>query len=105
MHNDINFVNIITSFLNILNQLKEPLMQSKLLRKFRKYKLSVDEMIYNEARNNVQALIKDKKRKLLQEKLSENVEKPKELWKTINNWVYQIKRLPQQAYASIQKKS
>ena len=94
-----------TSFLNILNQLKEPLMQSKLLRKFRKYKLSVDEMIYNEARNNVQALIKDKKRKLLQEKLSENVEKPKELWKTINNWVYQTKRLPQQAYASIQKKS
>ena len=36
-------------------------------------------MIYNETRNNVQALIKDKKRKLLQEKLSENVEKPKEL--------------------------
>ena len=62
MHNDIHFVNIITSFLNILNQLKEPLMQSKLLRKFRKYKLSVDEMIYNEARNNVQALIKDKKK-------------------------------------------
>ena len=31
----------------------------------------------------MQALIKDKKRKLLQEKLSENIEKPKELWKII----------------------
>ena len=53
----------------------------------------------------MQALIKDKKRKLLQEKLSENIGKPKELWKNIKNWVSQTKRLPQQAYASIRKKS
>ena len=58
---------------------------------------------YKEARNTVQALIKDKKRKLLQEKLSENIGKPKELWKIIKKWVYQTKRLPQQAYASIRK--
>ena len=58
---------------------------------------------YKEARNTVQALIKDKKRKLLQEKLSENIGKPKELWKIIKKWVYQTKRLTQQAYASIRK--
>ena len=39
----------------------------------------MDEILYKEARNTVQALIKDKKRKLLQEKLSENIGKPKEL--------------------------
>ena len=53
----------------------------------------------------VQALLKDKKRKLLQEKPPENIGKPKELWKNIKNWVSQTKRLPQQTYASIQKKS
>ena len=42
----------------------------KLFRKFKKSKLNVDEILYREARNTVQALIKDKKRKLLQEKLS-----------------------------------
>ena len=36
----------------------------KLLRKFKKSKLSVDEILFEEARNTVQALIKDKKRKL-----------------------------------------
>ena len=51
----------------------------------------------------MQALIKDKKRKLLQKKLPENIGKSKELWKMLKNWVYQIKRLPQQVYASIQK--
>ena len=43
-------------------------------------------ILYKEARNTMQALIKDKKRKLLQEKLSENngnIGKPKELWKFI----------------------
>ena len=51
------------------------------------------------------ALIKDKKRKLLQGKLSENIAKLKELWKIIKNWVYQTNKLPQQAYPLIQKKS
>ena len=48
------------------------------------------------------SLIKDKKRKFLQEKLSQNIGKPKELWKIIKkNWVFHTERLPQQAYASI----
>ena len=57
--------------------------RDKLLRKSKISKLNVDEIPYKEARNTVQALIKDKKRKLLQEKLSENKGKPKELWKII----------------------
>ena len=43
----------------------------------------MDEILYEEARNTVQALIKDKKRKLLQKKLFENIGKPEELWKII----------------------
>ena len=62
--------------------------KDKLFRKFKKSKLNVDEILYKEARNTMQALIKDKKRNLLQEKLSENKGKPKELWKIIKNWVY-----------------
>ena len=41
--------------------------RDKLCRKFKKSKLSVDNILYKEARNTVQALIKDKERKLLQE--------------------------------------
>ena len=41
----------------------------------------MDEILYEEARNTVQALIKDKKRKFLQKKLLENIGKPEELWK------------------------
>ena len=63
----------------------------------------MDEVLYKEAKNTVQALIKDKKRELLKKKLPENIGKSKELWKMLKNWAYQIKRLPQQVYASIQK--
>ena len=63
----------------------------------------MDEILYKEAKNTVQALIKDKKRELLKKKLPENIGKSKELWKMLKNWAYQIKRLPQQVYASIQK--
>ena len=40
-------------------------VRDKVFRKFKKSKLNVDEILYKEARNTVQALIKDKKRKLL----------------------------------------
>ena len=79
--------------------------RDKLFRKFQKSNLSVDEILYKEARNTVQAIIKDKKRKLLQEKLSENIRNTKELRRITKNWFYQAKRLPQQAYASIRKKN
>ena len=57
-------------------------------------KLNVDEILYKEARNNVQALIKDRKRKLLQEKLPENIGKPKELWKIIKKMSLPDKKVP-----------
>ena len=54
----------------------------------------MDKILYKEARNTVQALIKDKKRKLLQEKLSENKGKPKELWKIIKKMSLPDKKAP-----------
>ena len=68
--------------------------RDKLFGKFQKSKLSVDEILYKEARNTAQALIKDKKRKLLQEKLSKNIGKPKELWKVIKKLGLPDKKAP-----------
>ena len=68
--------------------------QDKLFRKSQKSKLSVDEMLYKEAKDTVQVLIKDKKRKLLQEKLSESIGKPKELWKIIKELGLPDKKAP-----------
>ena len=51
-------------------------------------------MPYKEARNTVQALIKDRKRKLLQEKLSENIGKLKELWKIIKKQGLPNRKVP-----------
>ena len=52
----------------------------------------MDEILYKEARNIVQALIKDK---LLQKNnLSKNVGKPKELWKIIKKLVLPDKNAP-----------
>ena len=68
--------------------------RDKLFRKFEKSKLSVDEILYKEARNTVQALIRDKKRKLLQEKLCKNMGKPKELWPIIKNLGLPDKKAP-----------
>ena len=48
----------------------------------------MDEILYKEPGNTFQDLNKDKKRQLFQEKLSEDIEKPKELWKIIKNWVH-----------------
>ena len=65
----------------------------------------MDKILNKEARNTMEALIRHKIRKLLQEKLSKNIGKPKELWKIKKPWVYQTQRFQQQAYVSIQKKS
>ena len=54
----------------------------------------MDEILYEEARNTVQALIKDKKRKLLQKKLFENIGKPEELWKIIKKLGLLDKKAP-----------
>ena len=54
----------------------------------------MDEILYKEARNTVQALIKDKKRKLLQEELSQNIGKSKEVWKIIKKLGLPNKKVP-----------
>ena len=48
-------------------------------------RLNNDEQLYKEAKINVQKLIKNKKRDFYQEKLRENVGKPKELWKALKS--------------------
>ena len=40
-------------------------------------------MIYKEAKNTVQRLIKEKKKKFFSKKLEENIGEPKELWKNL----------------------
>ena len=50
--------------------------RDKLFKKFKKSKLQ-------EAKNTVQRLIKEKKKKIFSKKLEENIEEPKELWKNL----------------------
>ena len=61
--------------------LDEIILRDKRLKKFKASRLNIDEQLYKEAKINVQKLIKNKKRDFDQEKLKENVGKPKELWK------------------------
>ena len=56
--------------------------RDKLFKKFKKSKLHIDELIYKEAKNTVQHLIK-KKVKFFSKKLEENIVEPKELWKNL----------------------
>ena len=57
--------------------------RDKLFKKFKKSKLHIDELIYKEAKNTVQRLIKEKKKKCFSKKLEENIGEPKELWKNL----------------------
>ena len=60
-------------------------IRDKLFKKFKKSKLHVNNDLYREARNNVESIIKGKKKTYFEDKLKENVGKPKELWKTLND--------------------
>ena len=60
-------------------------LKVKCLKKFKASRLNIDEQLYKEAKINVQKLIKNKKRDFYQEKLRENVGKPKELWKALKS--------------------
>ena len=57
----------------------------KLFKKFKTSKLQIDKELYNEARNKVQSLIKRKKKTFYEEQLKDNVNKSKELWKTLKS--------------------
>ena len=52
-------------------------IRDKLFKKYKSSRLNIDCEIYKEARNDVQRTIKQKKKQYLEEKLSENIAKPK----------------------------
>ena len=60
-------------------------IRDKLFKKFKSSCLNIDWEIYKEARNDVQRTIKQKKKQYLEEKVSKNIAKPKELWQTIKS--------------------
>ena len=60
-------------------------IRNKLSKKFKKTRLNIDEQLYKEAKYKVDNLIKNKKKQFFEEKLKENVGKPKELWKTLKS--------------------
>ena len=55
-------------------------IRDKLFEKFKSSRLNIHWEIYKEARNEVQRTIKQKKKQYLEEELSDNTAKPKELW-------------------------
>ena len=57
--------------------------RDKLFKKFKKSKPHIYELIYKEAKNTVQRLIKEKKKRFSSKKLEENIGEPKELWKNL----------------------
>ena len=60
-------------------------VREKLFLKFKKSKLHIDEEIYKKIRNQVQKLIKKKKRNFCEINLKQKINKPKELWKTLKS--------------------
>ena len=68
------------------NEVSEKInLRNKLLKKFKASKLSTDEKLFKKTRQEVHNLIKNKKRNFYQNKLKENIGKPKELWKTLKS--------------------
>ena len=60
-------------------------LRDKLFKKFKRSKLNVDKEIYNKARNKSHRLNLQKKREYFENKLKENIAKPKDLWKTLKS--------------------
>ena len=54
-------------------------IREKYFKKFKKSSLQIDYNFYIEAKYNTQKLIKQKKKKIFNTKLTENIGKPKEL--------------------------
>ena len=57
----------------------------KLFKKFKSSCFNIDWKIYKEARNDVQRLIKYKKKKYCEENLAENIAKPKKVWQALKS--------------------
>ena len=59
--------------------------RDKVFKKFKKSRLHVDKDNYKEARNEIQKLIRIKKKAYFESKLTANIGKPKELWKSLKS--------------------
>ena len=59
--------------------------RDKLFKKFKKSCWHVDKDNYKEAKNEVQKLIRTKKKAYTESKLTENIGKPDELWKSLKS--------------------
>ena len=59
--------------------------RDKLFKKFKKSRLHIDKELYKNAKYNTLKLITAKKRAFFDDKLSENIGKPKELWETLKS--------------------
>ena len=59
--------------------------RDKSFRKFKKSKLQIDKNIYNAARYKLQKMIINKKRAFPENKLTESIGKPKDLWKALRS--------------------
>ena len=59
--------------------------RDKLFKKFKTSRLHVDKDNYKGARNEVQKLIHTKEKAYFESKLTENIGKPKELWKSLKS--------------------
>ena len=57
--------------------------RDKLFKKFKKSKRHNYELIYKEAKNTVQRLIKEQMKRFSSKKLEENIVEPKKLWKNL----------------------
>ena len=57
--------------------------RDKLFRNFKKSKSNIDNTNYKKSRNHLQVLIERKKRNFVSQKLTENISKPRELWKSL----------------------
>ena len=59
--------------------------RDKLFKKIKKSRLHIDKELYKKAKYNTLKLIAAKKRAFFDDKLSENIGKPKELWETLKS--------------------
>ena len=60
-------------------------LKDKLFKIFNSSRFNIDWEIYKKTRNDVQGLIKFKKKKRFEEKLTENIAKPKKLWQVLKS--------------------
>ena len=60
-------------------------LRDKLFKSFKSSCLNIDKEISKETRNDFQGLIKFKKEKYFEEKLTENIVKPKKLWEALKS--------------------